>query len=210
VFDARLLQAKSPVQTGKNNTNARSLKVVDSMSKKTVVLLIGVIMTVSVLSAGCAFNAGNPKPLASPTNTYDSATGFTIKYPLDWAKSEPKSGAISVLFRIPTNNATENLNVQVWNRSANDTLSNLTAGILSAVQGLSEFTQIEAGNTTLAGNPAYKIVYTTTVEGYYQKVTEIWTVKGGKEYLITYKAAPSNYDTYTSTAQQMIDSFKIK
>jgi eukaryotic-like serine/threonine-protein kinase len=180
------------------------------MSKKTVALLFGVIMSVSVLTAGCAFNLGNPTPSASPTNTYESAKGFTIKYPSDWTKNEPKSGAIAVLFGIPTNNATENLNVQVWNRSANDTLSSLTPSKLSALQEFSDFKQIEAGNTTLAGNPAYKVVYTATVDGDPLKLTQIWTVKGGKEYVITYKAAPNNYDTYASTAQQMIDSFKIK
>jgi len=41
------------------------------------------------------------------------------------------------------------------------------------------------------------------------KLTQIWTIKDGKEYFITYKAAPNNYDTYLSAAQQMIDSFQI-
>ncbi|MGZ7188651.1 MAG: PsbP-related protein [Halobacteriota archaeon] len=179
------------------------------MSKKTAVILIGVIMSASVLAAGCTF-LGNPTPSPSATNTFDSAKGFTINYPPDWTKDEPKSGVIAVLFRIPTNNATENLNVQVWNRSANDTLSNLTASRLLALQDFSHFAQIEAGDTTLAGNPAYKIVYTATVDGDHLKVTEIWTVKHGKEYIITYKADPKDFDTYASTAQQMIDSFKIK
>ncbi|MGA7077065.1 MAG: PsbP-related protein [Halobacteriota archaeon] len=180
------------------------------MSKKTAVLLVAIIVSLSVLAAGCTSNVGNKTPPPSPTNTYNSAKGFTIKYPSDWTKNEPKSGAIAVLFGIPTNNATENLNVQVWNRSANDTLSSLTPSKLSALQDFSDFEQIEAGNTTLAGNPAYKIVYTATVDGDHLKLTQIWTVKDGKEYIITYKAAPNNYDTYASTAQQMIDSFQIK
>jgi hypothetical protein len=180
------------------------------MSKKTVALLIGVIVSVSVLTAACAFNLGNPTPTASPTNIYESAKGFTIKYPSDWTKSEPKSGAISVLFGIPKDNATENLNVQVWNLSANDTLRSRIAYRLSVAQDFSDFEQIEAGNTTLAGNPAYKIVYAANVDGDQLKVTQIWTVKDRKEYIITYKADPKNYDTYASTAQQMIDSFKIK
>jgi len=180
------------------------------MSKKTVVLLIGIIISVSVLAAGCTFNLGNPTAPASPTNTYDSAKGFSIKYPPDWTKDEPKNGAISVLFGMPTNNDTENLNVQVWNLSANETLQSRTAVLLPAVQGFSDFTQIEAVNTNLAGNPAYKVVYTANIDGDLLKLTQIWTVKNGKEYIITYKAAPNNYDTYASTAQQMIDSFQIK
>ncbi len=111
---------------------------------------------------------------------------------------------------LPTNNATENLNVQVLNLSANDTLSSVTPDIISGIQNISDFKQIDAGNTTFAGNPAYKIVYTATDNGNKLKVTQIWTVKDGKAYFITYKAAPNNYDTYLSAAQQMIDSFQIK
>jgi eukaryotic-like serine/threonine-protein kinase len=180
------------------------------MIKKTAIVLIGVVMIVSVLAAGCAFNLGNPTTPASPTNTYDSGKGFSIKYPSDWTKDEPKNGAISVLFGMPTNNDTENLNVQVWNLSANETLVSRTAVLLPAVQSFSDFTQIEAVNTNLAGNPAYKVVYTANIGGDRLKLTQIWTVKNGKEYIITYKAAPNNYDTYASTAQQMIDSFQIK
>jgi hypothetical protein len=178
------------------------------MSKTTVVPLIGIVICFLVLAAGCTSNVGNPTPSA-PTNMYD-AKGYSIKYPSDWTKDVPKSGAISVLFRMPTNNAVENLNVQVWNRSANETLSSRTALMLAAVQDLSNFTEFSDGNTTLGGKPAYKITYTATYDGNNLKFTQIWTIKHGKEYLITYKADPKNFDTYASTAQQMIDSFKIK
>ena len=180
------------------------------MIKKTVILLIGAVLIVSVLAAGCTFNVGTTTPSPLPTTTYDSANGFTITYPSDWTKDVPKSGLLDVLFGIPTNNATENLNVRVSNLSASDTLESRTSDRTEALQDYDNFTQISAGNTTLAGNPAYKIIYTATVDGDHLKVTQIWTVKDGKEYTITYKAAPKNYETYLSTAQQMIDSFKIK
>jgi PsbP-like protein len=179
------------------------------MIKKVAMLLICAVLIVSVSAAGCTSNVGKPTPSA-PTNMYDSAKGFTIIYPSDWTKDVPKSGPISVLFRMPTNNSSENVNVQVWNRSANETLSNRTASILAAVQEFSNYTEISAGNATLGGNEAYMVSYTATYDGDYLKFIEIWTIKQGKEYLITYKADPQNFDTYASTAQQMIDSFKIK
>lgn len=133
-----------------------------------------------------------------------------MKYPSDWSKEEPTSGPITVLFGIPTNNASENLNVQVFNLSTGDTLSSTTSDIIAGVQNLSNFTRIQAGNATLAGASAYKIVYTANDDkGDFLKIMQIWAVKGGKVYLITYKAAPNNYDTYAGTAQQMIDSFSI-
>ncbi len=96
------------------------------MMKKTVILLIGAVLLASALTAGCTFNVGNTTPSASPTNTYDSAKGFTIKYPSDWSKDVRTSGVVDVVFNLPTNNSTENLNVQVWNAS-DETLSSLTA-----------------------------------------------------------------------------------
>jgi hypothetical protein len=110
---------------------------------------------------------------------------------------------------MPTGNAKENLNVQVWNRSTNDTLENVTADILYGVQALPDYVQIQAGNATLAGTAAYRVVYTITDERDSLKVTEIWTVKDRKEYVITYKATPDLYNKYESTAHQMIDSFRI-
>ena len=178
------------------------------MSKKTMVPLVGIVTLFLVLAAGCTSNVGNQTPSA-PTNTYD-AKSFTIKYPSDWTKDVPKSGPISVLFRMPTNNPAENLNVQVWNRSVNETLSSRTDLMLAAVQDLANFTEFSSGNTTLGSNSAYNITYTATYGGDNLKFTQIWTIKHGKEYIVTYKADPKNFDTYASTAQQMIDSFKIK
>lgn len=179
------------------------------MSKKTVVLLIGIVMSLSVLVAGCGSNIGNKTSSGVTTKTFESAN-FTIQYPSDWIKNEPKNGTVTVFFVTPTNNATENLNVQVGNLSASDTLESITSAQIAHVQEFADFTQIEAGNATLAGNPAYKIVYTATYDGDFQKATQIWTVKDGKVYLVTYKTAPDDYNTYLSAAQQMIDSFKIK
>jgi serine/threonine-protein kinase len=189
--------------------SAYTRSVGDSMIKRNLLLLIAAAMIASVLAAGCTFNVGNPTPSASPTNTYDSSKGFTIKYSADWSKPQEQQNGTLVLFLTPTNNAAENLNVQVGNLSANQTLATLTKDITSEAQSNDNFTQIEATNTTLAGLPGYKIVYTATVNGDQLKALQTWTVKDGKAYVITYKAAPSNYDTYASTAQQMIDSFQI-
>jgi serine/threonine-protein kinase len=179
------------------------------MIKKTAILLVGAVLIVSVLASGCTFNVGNTTTSPS-TTTYTSTKGYSIAYTSDWGKPEEQNNGAVVLFLTPTSNTTENLNVQAYNLSAGDTLSNITATIRSEVEEFSNFKLIDAGNTTLAGNPAYKIVYTaTTSKGDNVKVTQIWTVKDGKEYIITYKGSPANYDTHLSAAQKMIDSFQI-
>jgi serine/threonine-protein kinase len=195
-----------PLQTGKANTHSHSHKLVDSMIKKTVILLIGAVLIVSVLASGCTFNVGNTTT-SSTTTTYTSSRGYSIAYPSDWRKPQEQSNGSLVIFTTPANNETENLNVQVITR---DTLENVTKEGTSIAQENDDFKQIEATNTTLAGLPAYKIVYTATIDGNQLKVLQTWTVKDGKAYIITYKGAPANYDTYLSAAQKMIDSFQIK
>lgn len=166
---------------------------------------------VAVLTAGCTFNVGttSPSPPPSAMNTYDSPKGFTIQYPSNWTKDETNA-TLAVLFGLPTNNKTENLNVQVVNLTSSESLDTLTDEGIANALNYNNVTPISENNTTLAGQPAYKIVYTATISGDFVKVEQIWTVKDGKAYIITYKAAPANYDTYASTAQQMIDSFTIK
>jgi serine/threonine-protein kinase len=177
------------------------------MIKKTAILLIGALLIVSVLTSGCTFNVGNTT--TSPTSTtYTSTKGFSINYPSDWGK--PQVNGEFVGFVTPTKNESENLNVQVMNLSASDTLETTTDDVISNAQDYNNFNEISAHNATLAGLPAYKIVFTATTDnGDQLEALQIWTVKDDKAYIITYKGAPANYDTYLSAAQKMIDSFQI-
>jgi hypothetical protein len=178
------------------------------MIKKTAILLAGVVLIISVMASGCTFNVGNVSP--SPTSTtYTSARGYTIKYLSDWGKPQEQSSGRLVVFTAPTNNVSENLNVQVMNLSTGSTLAAVTDDLMSNAENSDHFKPIETTDTTLSGLPAHKIVFTATVDGDQLKVLQTWTVKDGKAYVITYKAAPSNYGTYLSEAQQMIDSFQI-
>jgi hypothetical protein len=180
----------------------------DIMIKKPAILLIGAVLIVSVLASGCTANVGNTSP-SPTTTTYTSAKGFSIAYPSDWGKPQEQSNGSLVIFLTPDNNETENLNAQVLTRTG-ASLATVTEELKSTVQDYDNFKQIEVTNTTLAGLPAYKIVYTATVNGDQLKVLQTVTVKDGKAYVITYKDAPANYDKHLSAAQKMIDSFQIK
>ena len=57
---------------------------------------------------------------------------------------------------------------------------------------------------------AHKIVFTATDSMKHErKAMQIWTIKGNKAYLITYKAEPMQYSKYLPTIQKMVESFQF-
>ena len=68
-----------------------------------------------------------------------------------------------------------------------------------------EFNLIESMPTTLAGVPAYQIVFTETG----QKKLIVSAIKGSKVYMISYGARPERYLKNLSTVEQMIVSFEF-
>jgi eukaryotic-like serine/threonine-protein kinase len=42
-----------------------------------------------------------------------------------------------------------------------------------------------------------------------RKAMQIWTLRGDKAYLITYKAEPGKYSRYLPIIQKMVDSFQF-
>ena len=187
---------------------------------KWTLLLTAALITASICVAGCTmYVTTSPSPTSTASAnvmTYENANyGFSINYPSDWTKQERTPNGtgyqVVVLFVLPTNNVSENLNVVVDDSlEPSTTLKEQTqANIEQLQQDHPDFKLLESGNTTLAGNPAYKIVYTATANQKYVKAMQVWTLSNGTYYMITYKTGPSNYDKYIGTAQQMMNSFEL-
>jgi len=64
-------------------------------------------------------------------------------------------------------------------------------------------------NSSLGGNPAFKLVYTGIEEGVNLQAMLILTIKGDKAYIISYIAEPTKFSFYLPTLQNMINSFQI-
>ena len=72
----------------------------------------------------------------------------------------------------------------------------------------SNFTLDQINRTTLSANPANQIIYTLNDGQTSVKQMQVWTLKDGKDYILTYSAAPSSqFDI--STAKKIFDSFVI-
>ena len=68
---------------------------------------------------------------------------------------------------------------------------------------------IESNKTTLAGNPAHKVLGMFKQENKDINVIDEWTIKSEKLYRITFYSEQGSYSKYLPTTQKMIDSFVI-
>jgi hypothetical protein len=146
---------------------------------------------------------------------YDITTGISIQFPSNWEKSVNLDNFIT--FRAPPETDTRiypaafGLKIQEL-ASKSVLLQEITKVQISELKKSNpklEFS--ESTSTTLAGKPAYRVVFTATDNNQVErKAMQIWTIIDNKAILITYKAQPDKYSTYLPTIERMIGSFKAK
>lgn len=169
-------------------------------------------------------------PNANITTTEFSAydnpgLGIKILYPSDWKPFQTSTVNRTIIeFRQKVMSEhdplTSFMTVSVENLSGTiRTLDVLTKqNVDLANKTLPNFQLIESNITTLANNPAYKIISTFANVGLgdddplrspqFQTMT-IWTIKGDRMYTISYSQIPSEFSRYLPIIQKMIDSFEI-
>ena len=145
----------------------------------------------------------------------DITTGISIQFPSNWEKSVNLDNFIT--FRAPPETDTRiypaalGLKIQEL-ASKSVLLEEVTKFQISELKKSNpnlEFS--ESTSTTLAGKPAYRVVFTATDNNQVErKAMQIWTIIDNKAILITYKAQPDKYSTYLPTIEQMIGSFQAK
>jgi hypothetical protein len=133
----------------------------------------------------------------------DPVDGISIQYPSDWQKIQ--------YFQSPLQMSVAGYRVVV----------NFLAPLVNSSDQWREYLMIQVGNKdlvknlvpqakiTLAGNPAYKMVYSNDEETFHLKTLEAWTTIGGNTYLLIYKAEAAKYPSYLPIIQRMLDSFKV-
>jgi S1-C subfamily serine protease len=154
--------------------------------------------------------------------SYENSTyGIRIQYPANWTKDEQDSNPEDSVTDIVTlyspldsrvDEYSENLGVSVENlTSANITLEQYTDSLTANYnETLIDFKVIESNtNTTLGGNPAYKLVYTDREDDINYKTMEIGALVGDKVYFIEYFAEENYYSKYFPTIQEIIESVEI-
>jgi len=122
-----------------------------------------------------------------------------------------------VLFGSPlesqTDDFSENLNVIVaplpegYESITLDELYDIEAVNLQTL--LTDHKLISSEKTTIGGNPAYKVISTYKQGRYNLKAQQIFILKNGKEYALTYAGTLEGYPRFLNTAEEMINSFEI-
>ncbi|HZC20709.1 MAG TPA: PsbP-related protein [Nitrososphaeraceae archaeon] len=145
--------------------------------------------------------------------------GIRIDYPANWKLDEhPYADKFVAYLTSTLKNSSDvspaTFTVSVETLKKNISLDNYTnANLAKAKQSLPRFQLVESNATTLAGIPAHKIVYTFLSPDPAIQIPftsmNIWTIKQGKAYNISYTQARSQFAKYLEVTEHMINSFTI-
>jgi eukaryotic-like serine/threonine-protein kinase len=167
-------------------------------------------------------NAQNPSSFSSSSFLlYENPThGIKMQYPSNWMASTNQLPTYNSIigFYSPLENLSDVLPAELAlsittyvNNISLDEYSKITRTALEQ-QGMEI---IESEATTLAGNPAHKIIFSPGAQVAQSspiefKVMQIFTTIENKVYLLSYNAETSKFPLYMNTIQQMIESLKIQ
>jgi len=130
--------------------------------------------------------------------------------------------AVTVKIYVPLNSSSvvDAVNVGTIDLSAGQTLSSFVDSQMVNVTKYPNYQEISNNTTTVSGQPAQTIVYQGLVPVQHNttpasttnmtlKVMQTFVVNNNTGYVITYKAVPSDYNTYLAQAQRIMSSFVL-
>jgi hypothetical protein len=136
--------------------------------------------------------------------------GFSLEYPTNWEKEE------SLTFVSPQggigNRTPEVISITTEVLPTSDyNLERYTEAALGQVEVFQDFRLLNSSSTTLGGLPANLIVYTFTDESQTPlQNLQVWAVKDGMAYVITYGGTPEEFDSSLPAFKSIIDSFSLE
>jgi hypothetical protein len=190
-------------------------------------------MIKKMIDSSQGLNASDPQKVLNnddenQTNKFLTYTndnyGISLHYPTDWRKEEvdttPRDYDIEVVqFYSPQSRAPGKYNaefsIMIRMYGEENAPKNVDEELEFVIDRgyiwSTNFNIAESNtNTTLAGYPAYKIVWTETIDDTLIKVMEMGIIIKGDAYIVEYRAEPGRYSIFSPIVQQMIDSLEIK
>jgi hypothetical protein len=155
-------------------------------------------------------SGGNQTGISDVVPYNNPNLGFSLEYPANWEKEE------SLTFVSPQggvgNRTPEVISITTEVLPTSDfNLERYTAAALGQVEVFQDFRLLNSSSTTLGGFPSHLIVYTFTDESQTPlQNLQVWTVKDGMAYVITYGGTPEEFDSSLPAFQSIIDSFSLE
>jgi hypothetical protein len=194
-------------------------------------LAIAALITAAVTAAGCATNTtptATPTPIASTETTignntvFSSAAGFNITYPKTYKIDSTTNASVQVRIYVylATNNTVDAVNVATEPVDPNATSLDYATYNLGKINDYPDYKLLSNNTTQISGKDAYTAVWQaivpvqigtaeSTIQNTTLKVMQTYVVNNNHGYIITYKALPSDYNTYLAPAQQIMNSFVL-
>jgi hypothetical protein len=179
--------------------------------------VLSAIQLVDHLQYNLAFGLLNENPIVPVASDSefltddDLITGFSMKYPSDWERSQQIDKSVTFVAPREINSEINpaGISVMVKDIESNTTMRSITQTQLNTLENLYPDIQIlESIQTTFLGNHAHMIIFTATdnTENL-RKAMQIWFKEDTKAYLITYKSDNDNFSKYLPTVDKMLNSF---
>ncbi len=179
------------------------------MKKNFPIIIVEILLVLFI--SGCAqkLSEDNSGDFTSFKNDF-----YTIDYPSSWEVEEHEA---FVYFRplLVGDDAETQGNVVIYVAPAESETQTITEFFQASVRVLvetayPEFTFIEYKEEKLSSTPAYRIVYAKGKGSEIIQYLQVFTLKKGNTYVITYAAPPETYKKDVSNIEKIIRSFRIK
>lgn len=186
------------------------LVLLNIMAITQVIYTINGIPNIAIAQPITQSSGGNQTGISDLVPYNNPNLGFSLEYPTNWEKEE------SLTFVSPQggigNRTPEVINITTELLPTSDfNLERYTEAALGQVEVFQDFRLLNSSSTTLAGLPAHLIVYTFTDENQTPlQNLQVWTVKDGMAYIVTYGGTPEEFDSSLPAFQSIIDSFSLE
>jgi hypothetical protein len=182
-----------------------------------ILTVFAIFQVIDHVEYNLAFGSFHENPIIAITLeseflTYDDLiTGFGMKYPPDWERSQHIDKSVTFLAPRERNSDTNpaGIGIMVKNIASNTTLASITQTQLSTLNNLYPDIQVlESIETTFLGHPAHMTIFTATDNTQnLRKAMQIWFKEDTKAFLITYKSDNERFSKYLPTIDKMLNSF---
>jgi hypothetical protein len=201
-----------------------------NMSKSILCILLAIPIAFSLLISGelsshvlQATSAQLNTTSVAPTTTTNKENstnlsyenpikGIEIKYPSNWVKKESQNRTSNDIVTFISPLASEVVNIRGGQPALNISLEQWHGVAIDLLRkSFTNFTLVASNSTTLGGLPAHEIEFIGIIpsSGHEIKVLEILTIKDGSRFWIAAVANPSDFSSFQSTLQKMINSFSF-